>query len=130
MQIALKYRALLASGPDGQSGVHQFQHGREPGKDGSVSDNQFAILIGILAAIFLAILGNRRLTSREEADQKMRRIERELKRERKWRERQEHHREGLKNDHLKNDPVAKNWRLTRAEIAHMKAAEEEGKEGN
>ena len=95
-----------------------------------MSDNQCAILIGILAAIFLAILGNRRLTSREEADQKMRRIERELKRERKWRERQEHHRERFKNDHLKNDPVAKNWRLTRAEIAHMKAAEEEGKEGN
>jgi hypothetical protein len=29
---------LLASGPDGQSGIHQFQYATEAGKDGSVID--------------------------------------------------------------------------------------------
>jgi uncharacterized membrane protein len=56
-----------------------------------MSNNQFAILIGVLVAIFFAVIGTRRRSPEEEADEKMRRIDRELKRERKAQER-------LKND--------------------------------
>jgi len=125
---------LLASEPRGKSGVHQFQHGREAGKDGSVIHPTFwLIAIAALLLINFLRLGDIGKRLRVQFP-----TEKEQDYDRAMRDPHGHW-DAHKNDKKyqskrkyqpKDDPMTKNYRPARAEIVYMKAAAEKDREGN